>query len=206
MPRDLADSIPADLVPPDAPWPVILGIDPGTRVVGYGAIVVAGDGPRLLVCGAIHAGARARVPDRLARIAADVRLLVQRLRPSVVVVEKAFHAVNAQSALRIGEGRGVVLAIAAEHGCAVAEYPPAVAKKAVLGNGNASKPQVRAMVTVLLGLAAPPESEDASDALALAIAHVQRMRMARLVEGRGAGESFRTVPGTLRKDSPVKGP
>jgi crossover junction endodeoxyribonuclease RuvC len=183
MTRDLADCIPADLVPPDAPWPVVLGIDPGTRVVGYGAIVAAGDGPRLLVCGAIQAGGgRTPVPQRLALIARDVKLLVGRLRPAVVVVEKAFHAVNAQSALRIGEGRGVVLAIAAEHGCAVAEYPPAVAKKAVLGNGNASKQQVRAMVAVLLGLAAPPDSEDASDALALAIAHVQRMRTAGLLQ------------------------
>jgi crossover junction endodeoxyribonuclease RuvC len=180
MPRDLADAIPEDLVPPNARWPVILGIDPGTRAVGFGAVVAADGGPRLLVCGVIEPGGRRPVPARLAHIARDLRMLVRRLRPQVVVVEKAFHARNAQSALRIGEGRGVILATAAEHGCAVAEYPPAVAKKAVMGNGNAAKAQVRAMVTVILGLAAPPESEDASDALALALTHVFRMRVAGL--------------------------
>ncbi|MEM7311134.1 MAG: crossover junction endodeoxyribonuclease RuvC [Planctomycetota bacterium] len=177
MRSELEDTLPEDLVPPDSPWPVILGIDPGTRVVGYGAVVAATDGARLLVCGAIRAGSRAPAPQRLAHIGRDVRLLVRRLRPRVVVVEKAFHAVNAQSALRIGEGRGVVLAAAAEGGCSVAEYPPSVAKKAVGGHGGATKDQVRAMVTTILRLERPPEPDDASDALALALAHVHRMRL-----------------------------
>jgi len=184
MTRDLADAIPEDLVPPDAPWPVILGLDPGTRCVGFGAIVSADSGPRLLACGAIEPGGRRPVPERLAYIARDVRLLLRRLRPAVVVIEKAFHAVNAQSALRIGEGRGVLLASAAEFGSAIAEYPPAVAKKAVMGNGGASKVQVRAMVTRILGLAEPPESEDASDALALALAHIHRLRTIDVLGGR----------------------
>ncbi len=174
MTPELADAIPEDLVPPNPPWPVILGFDPGTRVVGFGALVAADGGPRLLVCGAIRAPA-APVPERLAAIARDVRLLLARLRPAVVVVEKAFHARNAQSALRLGEGRGVILAEAAERGCRIVEYPPAVAKR-VLGHGAASKGQVRAMVTALLGLSEPPEPIDASDALALALTCVQRLR------------------------------
>src|SRR5262245_12386607 len=181
MPTDLAAAIPEGLVPPDAPWPVVLGLDPGTRVVGFGAVVAAGGGPRLLVCGAIDAGPRGAVPERLARIARDVRLLLCRLRPAVVVVEKAFHALNAQSALRIGEGRGVILAAAAEHGCRIVEYPPAVAKKA-LCHGGASKAQIRAMVTTVLGLAQQPEPDDASDALALALTHVHRLRLGKLLE------------------------
>ena len=176
MATKLEDAIPEDLVPPDAPWPVILGIDPGTRVVGYGAVVAAPGAARLLACGAIDAGGRDAVPTRLARIARDVALLVRRLRPRVVVVEKAFHAVNAKSALRIGEGRGVVLAVAADQGVEVAEYPPAVAKKAIGGHGAASKEQVRAMVKTILGIEVPLESMDASDALALALAHVHRSR------------------------------
>lgn len=180
MPTDLAAALPEDLVPPDAPWPVVLGLDPGTRVVGYGAVVAADGGPRLLVCGAINAGARDAVPQRLARIARDVRLLLGRLRPAVVVVEQAFHAVNAQSALRIGEGRGVILAAAAEHGCRIVEYPPAVAKKA-LCHGGASKAQIRAMVTTILGLSKRPEPDDASDALALALTHVHRLRLGDLL-------------------------
>ena len=179
MPIDLAAAIPADLVPPDAPWPVVLGIDPGTRVVGYGAVVAARGGPRLLVCGAIDAGPHA-VPERLARIARDVRFLLGRLRPAAVVVEKAFHAQNAQSALRLGEGRGVILAAAAEHGCRIVEYPPAVAKKA-LCHGGATKAQIRAMVMTILGLAVRPEPDDASDALALALTHVHRVRLGDLL-------------------------
>lgn len=182
MPADLAAAIPADLVPPDAPWPVILGLDPGTRVVGFGAVVAAQGGPRLLVCGAIDAGSgrAVPVPERLARIARDVRFLLGRLRPSAVVVEKAFHAVNAQSALRIGEGRGVILAAAAEHGCRIVEYPPSVAKKA-LCHGGASKAQIRAMVATVLKLAVHPEPDDASDALALALTHVHRLRLGELL-------------------------
>lgn len=180
MSADLRDVIPENLVPPDSPWPVILGLDPGTRVVGFGAVVAADDGPRLLVCGAINAGARDAVPDRLARIARDVRFLLGRLRPTVVVVEKAFHAVNAQSALRLGEGRGVILAAAAEHGCRIVEYPPAVAKKA-LCHGGATKAQIRAMVMTILGLAVRPEPDDASDALALALTHVHRVHLGDLL-------------------------
>ena len=181
MPRDLAETLPEDLVPPDAPWPVVLGIDPGTRVMGYGALVLADDGPRLLACGAIQAG-NGPIAARLGRIGSEIRVLLSRTRPRVVSIEKAFHAVNAQSALRIGESRGVVLAAAGERGIQVAEYPPSVAKKAVMGNGNASKHQVRAMVATILGLAAAPDPEDASDALALALAHVHRMRMAGLLD------------------------
>lgn len=177
MSSDLDRTIPKDLVPPDSPWPIVLGVDPGTRVVGYGAVVVAGDGPRLIVCGAIDAGSSLPVPKRLARIASDLRLILSRVRPNVVVVEKAFHSVNAQSALRLGEGRGVVLAAAAEAGCDVVEYSPSVAKKAVLGHGGASKAQVRVMVATILGMTEQPDVEDASDALALALTHVHRMRL-----------------------------
>ena len=171
---EIERAIPENLVPPDCAWPIVLGIDPGTRIVGYGAVVAAPRGPRFLACGAIRAG-NGSVPERLARIRDDVELLLTRLRPGVVAVEDAFAAVNVRSALRIGEGRGVVLAAAAGRGCQVAQYAPSVAKKAVLGHGAGSKEQVRAMVTTILRMERAPELLDATDALSLALAHVSRM-------------------------------
>lgn len=163
-------------VPDGFPWPIVLGIDPGTLVVGYGAIVAAPDGPRLLAAGALRAPARSAVPERLACIRAGIDALMPRLKPTVVVVEQAFAATNVQSALRIGEGRGVVLASAASFGAEVVQFPPASAKKTLTGNGGAAKSQVAAMVASLLGLEEPPQPLDVTDALALALAHIQRSR------------------------------
>lgn len=153
---------------------VILGIDPGTRVVGYGAIVAAARGPKLYACGVLRAGRDDDVPQRLALIQRELQALMIKLAPDVVVVELAFAARNLQSALRIGEGRGVVLACAAASGARIEQFAPAVAKKALVGNGGADKTQVAFMVGRLLGLEKPPEPLDATDALALALAHLQR--------------------------------
>ncbi|MBI5363267.1 MAG: crossover junction endodeoxyribonuclease RuvC [Planctomycetes bacterium] len=154
--------------------PIVLGIDPGTRVVGYGAVVVAAKGPKLLACGALRAERDDDVPVRLAWLRGELDRLLAKVKPTVVVVEAAFAARNVQSALRIGEGRGVVLACAAATGAKIVQYPPAVAKKALLGHGAADKTQVAWMVGELLGLAKIPEPLDATDALALALAWVQR--------------------------------
>lgn len=156
----------------------MLGIDPGTRVVGYGAVVDAPSGPRLFACGALRAEAGDDVPARLAFLRRELDLLIAKLQPSVVVVEQAFAARNVQSALRIGEGRGVVLACAAASGATIEQYAPAVAKKALVGNGAADKTQVAWMVAQILGLAQAPEPLDATDALALALAYVQRRVLA----------------------------
>jgi len=164
-----------------APYPIVLGIDPGTRIVGYGAVVVAPSGPKLLACGALRAERDDDVPARLAFLRKELDLLIEKVRPTVVVVEQAFAARNVQSALRIGEGRGVVLACAAAAGAEIVQYPPAVAKKALIGNGAADKTQVAWMVAKVLGLAEAPKPLDATDALALALAYVQRGVGERLV-------------------------
>ena len=158
------------------PWPIVLGIDPGTRVVGYGAVVANARGPRLFGAGVLRPGARLDVPARLAAILAEFEELLDEVRPDVVVVEQAFAARNLQSALRIGEGRGVILAAAARFGSRIVQFAPAVAKKALVGNGAADKTQVAAMVAGTLGLAEAPEPLDATDALALALAHVLRSK------------------------------
>ncbi len=181
--------IPEDLVPPNCPWPIVLGIDPGTRVIGYGAILVARETPRLLACGVLRAPRDGSVATRLARLQDELDLLLRRLRPTSLALEGAFSARNVRSALRIGEARGVVLASAARVGIEVAEIPPAVAKKAVLGHGNGTKEQVARLVSTILScaeLAVPP---DATDALALALAHANRLRFrARLTGTVGLAE------------------
>jgi len=163
-------------VPVDCPWDIVLGIDPGTRVLGYGAVVDARSGPRLLAAGDIRPPAKEPVPERLGVLRQDLDALLERFRPKVVVVECAFAARNIQSALRIGEGRGVVLACAASWGAEVVQYAPAEARKILLGNGNASKEQVALMVATLLNLKEPPRPLDVTDALSLALTYIHRGR------------------------------
>jgi crossover junction endodeoxyribonuclease RuvC len=174
------------------PWPIVLGIDPGTRIVGYGAVVANGRGPKLFGAGVLEPGARLDVPSRLAVILAEFEQLLQEVRPDVVVVEQAFAARNLQSALRIGEGRGVVLACAAATGARIEQFAPAVAKKSLVGNGAADKTQVARMVGEVLGLAEPPKPLDATDALALALALLQRRA---LEERLGASAGFTVARG-----------
>ena len=149
---------------------MILGIDPGTLVVGYGAVSSRSRTAGFLSAGVVRADRRAPVPERLATIQRRLIEILEQVRPDVVVVEAAFAAKNVQSALRIGEGRGVALACAAAFGARIVEMPPASAKKSVVGHGGAGKSQVARMVAVALGLREPPEPLDASDALALALA------------------------------------
>lgn len=163
-------------VPEGNPWKIVLGIDPGTVVMGYGAVVVRPGRPELLATGVLRAPARADVPTRLGRLREQLDELLARLKPAVVVVEQAFAGHNVQSALRVGEGRGVALASAACRGIEVVQYAPAEAKRTLVGNGSAGKEQVARMVAAELALPEPPRPHDATDALALALAYVHRCR------------------------------
>ena len=173
----------ADRVPENCPWPIILGLDPGTKVLGYGAILDARGDFRLLAAGVIRPlGAEA--PARLADIQRRIMDLFERLRPTVIVVETAFSTQNVQSALRLGEARGVLLACASRFGAEVVQYAPAVPRKTLLGNGNAKKEQVAGMVATLLGLSEPPKPLDVTDALSLALAFLHRGKtLERLTRG-----------------------
>lgn len=153
---------------------VILGIDPGTQVVGWGALILHEGGMRFAGTGALRLGRGKPVPERLGELRLAVDRLIADLHPVVVVIEEAFASRNPQSALRIGEGRGVIIACAVTAGCEVVQYPPAVAKKTLVGNGGAHKTQVAGMVCRLLGLDEPPKPLDATDALSLALTHVLR--------------------------------
>ena len=166
---------PQEPVPRDTPWPTVLGIDPGTRATGYGALVVTPEGPRLVACGCLRAPHNMDIARRLARIGLELDGLLGRLRPHWVAVEAAFVARNVKSALRIGEARGMVLSTAGRRELNVVEISPAEAKKAVIGHGGGSKPQVAAMVALLLGARSLNVPADATDALAIALAQVRRM-------------------------------
>lgn len=177
-PRDSRAKNPADSRPigPGATKArIVLGIDPGTQVLGYGALVDASDRPRLLAAGDVKPQG-SDSPHKLADLQREIISLLDDLQPAVVVVESAFFARNVQSALRLGESRGVILACAARFGAEVVEYAPSVARKTLLGNGNAGKEQVAQMVATLLGLPEPPQPLDVTDALSLALAYIQRGR------------------------------
>ena len=149
-----------------------LGIDPGTRVTGWGVVESAGPLLRHLASGTVVLSGTSSLPERLARLHAECLQLIDTWAPSVVVLERAFVARNVQSAFRIGEVRGAVLAAIAAAGVAFEEYAPASVKLAAVGHGSADKDAVGRGVTLRLGLARRP-SADAADALALALCHLQ---------------------------------
>ena len=170
--------IPEDLVPPDCPFPIVLGIDPGTRHMGWGALLLVPENPRFVACGVLDLPLREPVPVRLGVLLEELETMLGRLRPAWVAIEGAFSAQNARSALRIGEARGVVMGAVARRGVRIEEIAPAAAKKAIVGNGAASKEQVARMVGHLLGIEVANLKDDATDALALAWSVAQKLRFA----------------------------
>jgi crossover junction endodeoxyribonuclease RuvC len=150
----------------------IFGIDPGSERTGYGCIESSGSRHRLIDCGILSAPARATFPEKLLVIHRGLRALLERHRPECVAVENIFYARNVRSALKLGHARGVALLAASEASIPVVEYTPAEIKRSVVGYGRAEKPQVQAMMKLLLGLDAAPSPHDVADALAVAICHV----------------------------------
>jgi crossover junction endodeoxyribonuclease RuvC len=151
----------------------VMGIDCGTEWTGFGIVETDRDGELHSVChGAIHLSKRDSLPHRLTIIFSRLLELIGEHQPEVVAIEEVFHAVNSQTALKLGQVRGVALLSAATSKVEIAEYSPLSVKSAVCGYGRADKEQVQFMVTRLLRLAEPPEPTDASDALAVAICHI----------------------------------
>ena len=151
---------------------LILGIDPGTAVTGYGVVAKEGGSAVSLVeCGVVRTSSREALPVRIRQIYEEVAALIARHAPSVVVVEDVFQGKNVQSALKLGHARGAILLAAALCEIPIAEYSPREIKKAVVGNGNATKDQVGFMVQQQLRLEAPPSPADAADGVAAALCH-----------------------------------
>ncbi len=153
----------------------VFGIDPGSMRTGYGCVDTDGGRHRLVLCGAIRAGATGAFPDRLATIYRELSSIIRQCQPECVAIEDLFHAANARSALKLGHARGVAMLAAVEAGVTVVEYTPAEVKRAVVGYGRADKAQVQQMIKLLLGLDRAPEPHDAADALAIAICHLHSM-------------------------------
>lgn len=154
---------------------MVLGIDPGTAITGFGVVATGGDHRAVLLeCGVIRTRATAALPDRLLQIATAIAALAARHRPHVLALEDVFHGKNARTALVLGHARGVVMLSAAQVGLPVAEITPREVKRAVTGTGAATKSQVAAMVARLLHLAAPPSPADAADGVAIALTHLMR--------------------------------
>ncbi len=152
---------------------VILGIDPGYAIVGWG--VIRGESGRFtpLNFGSVETPAGTPFSERLTLIYGEVSRLLAQYRPAVMAVEKLYFQNNRTTAIAVAEARGVVLLAAAQAGVPVAEYTPMQIKNAVTGYGKAKKPQVMEMTRRLLRLAAVPKPDDTADALAVAICHGQ---------------------------------
>ena len=160
---------------------IVLGIDPGTAVTGYG--VVKGDRslpPRLIECGVIRTRARDTLPQRLQDIHAGITELIERHHPDAVSVEDVFYARNVRTTIVLGHARGVILLAAEQAHIDISEYPPAEIKKAIVGTGGATKHQVQYMVARILRLKTAPEPADAADGVAAALCHVMTARLPRI--------------------------
>ncbi len=170
---------------------LILGIDPGTAVTGYGLVRAgAALGPHTLVeCGVIRTRPDRPLHARLKDISDGVRELITRHRPDVLAVEDVFYARNVRTTLVLGHARGVILLAGADAGLVIEEYPPAEIKKAVVGTGAATKTQVQYMVTKLLRLRTAPQPADAADGVAAALTCAMRLGLARRLAAGGVGGS-----------------
>ena len=151
---------------------IVLGIDPGTAVTGYGVVTQGDDGVlSLLECGVIRTSAGEALPDRICEIYLGIQEVIERFQPVSVAVEDVFQGKNVRSALTLGHARGAILLAAALKKLPIAEYSPREIKKAVVGTGGATKDQVGYMVQRHLRLRTPPTPSDAADGVAAALCH-----------------------------------
>ena len=148
----------------------ILGIDPGLRRTGWG--IVEADGNRLVfvACGSLETTGQLALGERLVAIHDGLERVIADMQPDEAAVENTFVNVNGAATLKLGQARGIAMLVPAKAGLAVAEYAPNLVKKTVVGAGHADKAQIRMMIGVLLPKA-DPQSDDAADALAIAICH-----------------------------------
>lgn len=160
---------------------IVLGIDPGTAVTGYG--VVRGDGatpPQLIECGVIRTHARSPLASRLREIHDGITELITRHSPATMAVEDVFYAKNVRTTVVLGHARGVILLAGEQRGLRIEELPPASIKKAIVGNGAATKEQVQFMLTRLLRLKNAPQPSDAADGVAAALACIMGARVSEI--------------------------
>jgi len=159
---------------------IVLGIDPGTAAVGYGIVERNGHRLRAVDYGVLRTSPDLAMPERLLAVHQLVSDLIELHAPAVIGVERLFFSSNVQTAMAVGQSRGVILLAAAEHGIPVREATPSEVKTAIAGYGGADKEQVGRRVRLVLDMAERPTPDDAADALAMAIFVANTERSARL--------------------------
>ena len=150
---------------------VILGVDPGLAIVGWGVIDYTANRFKTIAYGSIQTPAGMPTEKRLLAIYRELSAIMDRYKPEQMAVEELFFTNNITTGIRVAEARGIVLMAGEERGIAMSEYTPPQVKQAVVGYGKADKKQVIEMVTRILNLPAPPKPDDTADALAIAICH-----------------------------------
>ncbi|MEN3037778.1 MAG: crossover junction endodeoxyribonuclease RuvC [Candidatus Kryptonium sp.] len=190
---------------------IVLGIDPGSNITGYGVVKVEVkegriDKTRLTAIdyGAVKVDERDIFPVKLKKIYDKITEIINLHKPNEVAIETAFYGKNFQSAFKIGHVRGVVILSAVNSGVSVFEYTPREVKKAVVGKGSATKEQVQFMVKAILNLKSFPEFYDVSDALAVAICHINRTLVPEQVRYRDWKAFLKAHPEFLSNESEIK--
>ena len=150
---------------------VILGIDPGYAIMGWGAIRTCGSIAECLGYGVIETHASEEMGQRLAIINRDLAAIIDKYQPDDIAIEELFFGKNTKTAIKVAHARGIVMMRAVEHTGRIFEYKPAQIKQAVVGVGNADKAQIQFMVQKILNLKEKPRPDDAADALAIALTH-----------------------------------
>ena len=161
-----------------------LGIDPGTAIMGWGIVDEASGALSLVDVGAFTTPAGMPQAERLVLLYDGLRELLAAHRPEVAAIEELFFGKNVNTAITVGQARGVALLALAQAGIAIHEYKPMAVKQAVAGYGGADKKQMQEMVRMTLGLSAIPKPDDAADAIAIAICHTYSAPMLRKIAGR----------------------
>lgn len=164
----------------------ILGLDPGLRRTGWGVIESRGNALSFVGCGTVETDEKAGLAARLAMLHDGLVRVLDRYSPAEAAVEETFVNADSRGALKLGQARGIALLVPAQAGLKVAEYAPNLVKKTVVGAGRAEKAQVRMMIGVLLPKA-KPETDDACDALAIAICHAHHRHAPALRLAAGSG-------------------
>jgi len=167
---------------------IILGVDPGSNVTGYGLISSNGERSILIESGIIESPSQHALPEKLKEIFEGLQRIIKKNHPHQFAIEQAFYSKNAKSALIMGQARGVAILAAARFNLPISEYSPREIKCGIVGNGGASKSQVQYMVKKLLHLKELPQPPDAADALAVALCHAQRIGRNRAVNGKASAK------------------
>ena len=154
----------------------ILGIDPGTGILGFGVIDVFGHDVRLVDAGVIRTPVKQPDSERLLTIYDELTAIIKDTQPEILSVEKLFFAQNVTTAMSVSQARGVILLIGEQHHLKLFEYTPLQIKMALTGYGRANKKQIQEMVRILLGLQDIPKPDDCADALAASLTHAQSIR------------------------------